>query len=147
MPHMPPPHMPPPHGPVSHMPFPHPAAGADFAPLSARAANVEYSFVTLACPQEGQSTAPFSVLRRTSFSNFVPQSSQVYSKIGIQIQPAASKLPKPGPPSRAAGTGRSFIRIPLSPRNFQRLWNEVQFEQCRRGYRNESYPPRRRPYV
>ncbi len=37
-------------------------------------------------PQAGQRTASASVLRRTSFSNFLPQSSQAYSKMGIKLR-------------------------------------------------------------
>ncbi len=46
------------------------------------AANVESAVVRCACPQLGHRTlSPF----RTSFSNFVPQSSHTYSKIGISL--------------------------------------------------------------
>ncbi len=73
MPHMPLWHMPPPQPPVvgwAHSPAELPVA---------RAANVEYCVVKWSCPQDGQWIASASVLRRTSFSNFVPQSSHAYS--------------------------------------------------------------------
>jgi len=45
------------------------------------AAKVESAAARFDCPQPGQAIA--SPLWRTSFSNFVPQSSQTYSNIGI----------------------------------------------------------------
>lgn len=78
MPHIPLWHMPPP-----HMPMPQSAAGSDCLPAADRAAKVEYCVVRCASPHEGQRNSAASALRRTSFSNFVPQSSQAYSKIGI----------------------------------------------------------------
>ena len=72
-----------PQKPPWHMPAPQPIGGAsDFAP-AACAAKVEYSCFKWSCPQEGHATPFDSALRRTSFSKRVPQSSQVYSKIGI----------------------------------------------------------------
>src|SRR5690242_9001970 len=75
------------------MPPPHSIAGASFFPLLAWAANVEYSCFRWSCPQEGHSTPFDSALRRTSFSNRVPQSSQVYSKIGILFFETAGRVP------------------------------------------------------
>ena len=79
------PHMPPPHIPSPHAPEPQSIAGAALFELPERAAKVEYCAVRWSCPQEGHRTASASALRRTSFSNFVPQSSQQYSKIGISL--------------------------------------------------------------
>jgi len=80
------PHMPPWQKSLPHIPLPQPAAGSDWLlPAPDRAAKVEYSVVKWSWPHEGQRTASASALRRTSFSNFVPQSSQEYSKIGILL--------------------------------------------------------------
>jgi hypothetical protein len=49
------------------------------------AANVESCFATWACPQVGQLTSGSSAARRISFSNRAPQSSHLYSNIGIQL--------------------------------------------------------------
>src|SRR5207245_2161754 len=38
-------------------------------------------------PQDGQSSSLASAERRSSFSNLVPQSSHLYSKIGIDVYP------------------------------------------------------------
>ncbi len=67
---------------VPHIPLPQ-AAGSDSFALPVWAAKVEYCAVRCLCPHEGHSTASASTLRRTNFSNFVPQSSQEYSKIGM----------------------------------------------------------------
>jgi hypothetical protein len=76
------PHMPLPQKFVPHIPLPHSPLDSvrDFPDC---AANVEYWVVRCASPQDGQRTASASALRRTSFSNLLPQSSQEYSKIGI----------------------------------------------------------------
>jgi hypothetical protein len=76
------PHMPLPQKFVPHMPFPHSSLDCvrDFPDCAAK---VEYWVVRWDSPQDGQRTAPASALRRTSFSNLLPQSSQEYSKIGI----------------------------------------------------------------
>lgn len=77
------PHIPPPQKLVPHIPLPH-AEGADSgAAFPARAAKVEYWVVRWSWPHEGHFTASASALRRTSFSNLLPQSSQEYSKIGM----------------------------------------------------------------
>ena len=49
------------------------------------AENVEYCVVRCFSPQEGQVRESASALRRTSFSNLVPQSSHAYSKIGMLL--------------------------------------------------------------
>ena len=54
------------------------------------AAKVESAVARWDCPQPGQAIA--SPLWRTSFSNFVPQSSQTYSKIGIFWSPGPWQL-------------------------------------------------------
>jgi hypothetical protein len=54
-----------------------------WAPPLVRAAKLEICVVTRSCPQEGHATPSTSALRRTSFSNLLPQSSHRYSKIGI----------------------------------------------------------------
>jgi hypothetical protein len=46
------------------------------------AAKVENCVVRWLCPQEGHNN-PFEAPLRTSFSNFVPQSSHRYSKMGM----------------------------------------------------------------
>jgi hypothetical protein len=76
-----------PHMPFWHMPPPQPPEGCALllALLFAWAANVEYSVVRRSVPQEGQWMASASALRRTSFSNLVPQSSHLYSKIGMPL--------------------------------------------------------------
>ena len=51
----------------------------DFEPPLACAAKVESSCLRCFCPQDGHSISATSVLRRTSFSNLVSQSSQRYS--------------------------------------------------------------------
>jgi hypothetical protein len=78
--------MPLPHIPPPHMPAPQSLGAALAAPLDPAewAANVEYCVVRCFRPQLGHSNASASALRRTSFSKVVPQSSQEYSKIGIQ---------------------------------------------------------------
>lgn len=81
MPHVPPPHIFAPHIPLPQLPA---GSGLDLA-LPAWAENVEYCVVTWSSPHEGQWTPSDSALRRTSFSNLVPQSSQAYSKIGIYL--------------------------------------------------------------
>ncbi len=58
------------------------AVGALLA-AAARAENVEYSVVKWCFPQAGHSMLSVSAARRTSLSNFFPQSSHEYSKIGI----------------------------------------------------------------
>src|SRR5579875_1386973 len=75
------PHMPLWHIPLPHMPEPHSEVSEAFE--AEWAAKVEYCVVRCFWPQEGQHNSAASVLRRTSFSNLVPQSSQAYSKIGI----------------------------------------------------------------
>ena len=72
-----------PQKPAPQPPPPHGLGVASTVGLPARAANVEYSVVRWSCPQAGHRTASASALRRTSFSNLLPQSSQEYSKIGI----------------------------------------------------------------
>lgn len=75
-----------PHMPFWHMPPPHPEIGSPpLFPEVERGAKVEYCVVKWSCPQDGQRTASASALRRTSFSNREPQSSQAYSKIGILL--------------------------------------------------------------
>src|ERR1039458_6507643 len=64
-------------------PLGHLGISAGFEPLETCAANVECSCVRCFWPQEGHSTPGASPARRTNFSNFVPQSAQRYSKIGI----------------------------------------------------------------
>jgi hypothetical protein len=54
-----------------------------WAPALVRAAKLETCVVTRSCPQEGHSTPFASALRRTSFSNLLPQSSHRYSKMGM----------------------------------------------------------------
>jgi hypothetical protein len=61
-----------------HLPLGQAGTSADFEP-AAWAANVECSCRKCFCPHEGHSIAGTSDVRRTSFSNFVPQSSQLYS--------------------------------------------------------------------
>jgi hypothetical protein len=80
------PHMPPWHMSLPHMPAPQSSTDGEalFAAPEC-AANVEYSVVRWSCPHDGQRTASASALRRTSFSNFVPQSSQEYSKMGMLL--------------------------------------------------------------
>jgi hypothetical protein len=77
------PHMPVPQKPDPQAPAPQPSAGAAEFAEEARAEKVEYSVVRWCWPQAGQATVSASTERRTSFSNFVPQSSQEYSKIGM----------------------------------------------------------------
>jgi hypothetical protein len=80
------PHMPPRHMPLPHMPAPQSSmAGEALFDVPECAAKVEYSVVRCSCPQDGQRTASASALRRTSFSNLVPQSSQQYSKMGMLL--------------------------------------------------------------
>src|SRR5579875_663956 len=79
------PHMPPWHMPEPHIPFPHSESDSDLAADAECAANLEYCVVRWFCPQEGQRIAFASAVRRTSCSNFVPQSSHEYSKIGIPL--------------------------------------------------------------
>ena len=55
----------------------------------ARAAKVEYCVVTWLSPHEGHRVP--SSDRRTSFSNFVPQPSHRYSKMGMLIHSVSSK--------------------------------------------------------
>jgi len=52
------------------------ASEREDVPPFACAENVEYCWLTCFCPQEGQFTSAVSAGRRTSFSNFVLQSSQ-----------------------------------------------------------------------
>jgi hypothetical protein len=54
-------------------------ASADFGDPLACAAKVENSCCKCFCPQDGHCVAGASADRRTSFSNFVPQSWQRYS--------------------------------------------------------------------
>lgn len=63
------------------MPPGHDGIDCSFGIPLARAAKVENCVVKRSPPQDGQSVE--SPARRTSFSNFVPHSSQRYSKIGI----------------------------------------------------------------
>ncbi|HTU46619.1 MAG TPA: hypothetical protein VMF91_16245 [Bryobacteraceae bacterium] len=81
MPHMPPWHMPPPHIPAPQSSI----AGEALFDAPDLAANVEYCVVRWSCPQDGHRTASASALRRTNFSNLLPQSSHEYSKIGILL--------------------------------------------------------------
>jgi hypothetical protein len=76
------PHIPPPQKSVPHMPLPQSELDSvpDFPDCAAK---VEYWVVRCDSPQEGQRTASASALRRTSFSNLLPQSSHEYSKIGM----------------------------------------------------------------
>lgn len=85
MPHMPPWHMPLPHIPSPHGPAPQSSIAEALFEAAECAAKVEYSVVRWSCPQDGQRTASASALRRTSFSNLVPQSSQEYSKMGMLL--------------------------------------------------------------
>ena len=48
-----------------------------------RAAKLETWVVKWLCPQEGHASPSASALRRTSFSNLLPQSSHRYSKMGM----------------------------------------------------------------
>jgi hypothetical protein len=68
-----------------HRPLGQAGISADFEPLLACAAKVECSCCKCFWPQEGHSCSPASEERRTSFSNFAPQSSQRYSYIGIDF--------------------------------------------------------------
>src|SRR5581483_11230617 len=79
------PHMPPWHISAPHMPLPQPGAGELSFAAPDLAANVEYCVVKWSSPQDGHRTASASALRRTNFSNLVPQSSQAYSKIGMLL--------------------------------------------------------------
>jgi|GEM_PF-3166371 len=82
------PHMPLWHMSAPHMPLPHPSNDSEDAlalPVPDLAAKVEYWVVKCSSPQDGHRIALASVLRRTNFSNFVPQSSQAYSKIGMLL--------------------------------------------------------------
>jgi hypothetical protein len=73
-----------------HIPVPHPAIGSGAALVApARAAKVEYCVVKWSVPQPGQRTASASALRLTNCSNLLPQSSQEYSKIGIDFRVAS----------------------------------------------------------
>ena len=64
---------------VRHIPPGHIGASAAFGAPFACAANVENSCFRWFFPHDGHSSSATSVLRRTSFSNFVPQSSHLYS--------------------------------------------------------------------
>jgi hypothetical protein len=66
---------------VWHIPPAQPGSSEVFALPLECALNVDSAVVKCDCPQLGQAI-PLS-LRRTSFSNLVPQSSQIYSKMGI----------------------------------------------------------------
>jgi hypothetical protein len=61
-----------------HLPLGQTGSG-DFAPELAWAANVECSCRKCFCPHDGHSISGTSDVRRTSFSNLFPQSSQLYS--------------------------------------------------------------------
>jgi hypothetical protein len=62
-----------------HAPLGHVGPSADFELPLAWAAKVECSWLKCFCPHEGHSISGTSEARRTSFSNLVPQSWQLYS--------------------------------------------------------------------
>jgi len=62
-----------------HRPLGHTGISAAFDPPLACAAKVESSCVRWLSPQEGHAISGTSVARRTSLSNFDPQSLQRYS--------------------------------------------------------------------
>ena len=66
-----------------HPPLGQAGIGDDLEPPLACAAKVENSSFRCFRPHEGHSISGISAGRRTSFSNFVPQSWQLYSKMGM----------------------------------------------------------------
>jgi hypothetical protein len=74
------------HGPDPHIPAPQSATFAGAPADLACAAKVEYCVVKCSWPHDGQRTSFASFVRLKSFSNFVPQSSQEYSKIGMLLE-------------------------------------------------------------
>lgn len=67
------------------------SAGSDEAPF-ARAAKVEYCWLKCCCPQSGHFSPLKSSERRSSFSNFVPQESHLYSKMGISYLTSTAQI-------------------------------------------------------
>ena len=76
----------------------------------ARAAKVEYSWCRWSCPQDGHSS-PLAAPFRTSFSNLVPQSSHLYSKIGIAHSTSAKAILSTQARTSAAGAAKLFTRM------------------------------------
>ena len=61
--------------------------------------NTESAFLTALLPQVGHCSCRSRLVERTSFSNLVPQPSQIYSKIGIHLPPHSVRqclLDQPG---------------------------------------------------
>jgi hypothetical protein len=122
------PHMPLWHSPLPHVPFPHSPIGSEWLPLPPWAANVEYWVVRCPWPHEGHFTESASALRRTSFSNLVPQSSQAYSKIGMILNYQDSAWSSRQGVTSAPGDPELRYRYAT-----QRFLEERSFDHCWRG--------------